>query len=112
MAITIQSGTAISVTANTKSADQVTGQYQHVGPGKFTLVVLGSATGMRVTCAVGGINLINDQSVPFTGTAGTIDVSAHVMTSQVLAGGRVELFLRNDSGGTLTTDFLLLFEPQ
>ena len=67
---------------------------------------------MNVTCAVGGINLINDQPVPFTGTAGSIDVSAHVMTSQVLAGGREELFLRNPTGGTLTTDFLLLFEPQ
>ena len=111
MAIVVTSGTAVSTAANTKSADQVTGQYQHVGRGKFTLIALGSATGMNLTCSVGGVNLVNDNAIPFTGTAGTIDASAHVMTSQVLNGGRVELFLRNTTGGALTTDFLLWFEP-
>lgn len=111
MAIVVASGTAVSIVANTKSADQVSGQYQHVGRGKFTLIALGSATGMNVTCAVGGINLVNDSAIPYTGTAGTIDASAHVMTSQVLQGGRVELFLRNTTGGTLTTDFILFYEP-
>jgi len=111
MAIVVASGTAVSTAANTKSADQVSGQYQHVGRGKFTLIALGSATGMNVTCAVGGINLVNDNAVPYTGTAGTIDATAHVMTSQVLNGGRVELFLRNTTAGALTTDFILFFEP-
>lgn len=112
MAIVVASGSAVSTAANTKSADQVSGQYQHVGRGKFTLVALGSATGMRITCTVGGVNLVNDQSIPYTGTAGTIDASAHVMCSQALPGGRVELFLRNTTGGALTTDYILLFEPQ
>lgn len=111
MAIVVASGTAVSIVANTKSADQVSGQYQHVGRGKFTLIALGSATGMRVTCAVGGINLVNDNVIPYTGTAGGIDATAHVMASQILDGGRVELFLRNGTGGTLTTDFILFFEP-
>ena len=111
MAIVVASGTAVSTAANTKSGDQVSGQYQHVGRGKFTLITLGSATGMNVTCSVGGINLVNDNAVPYTGTAGTIDTSAHVMASQVLNGGRVELFLRNTTGGSLTTDFILWFEP-
>ena len=111
MAIVITSGTAVSTAANTKSADQVSGQYQHVGRGKFTLIALGSATGMNLTCAVGGINLVNDNSIPYTGTAGTIDATAHVMTSQILDGGRVELFLRNTTVGALTTDFILFFEP-
>jgi len=111
MAIVVASGTAVSIVANTKSADQVSGQYQHVGRGKFTLIALGSATGMNVTISVGGINLVNDNAIPYTGTAGTIDATAHVMTSQVLNGGRVELFLRNTTGGTLTTDFILFFEP-
>ena len=31
MAIVVASGTAVSIVANTKSADQVSGQYQHVG---------------------------------------------------------------------------------
>jgi len=111
MAIVISSGSATSLAANTKSADRVSGQYQHVGSGRFTLVGLASATGMNVTCSVGGINLVNDEVVPFTGTAGTIDTSAHVITSQILNGGRVELFFRNTTGGAVTTDHILLFEP-
>lgn len=111
MAIVVTSGSAVSIAANIKSADQVSGQYQHVGRGKFTLIALASATGMNLICAVGGINLVNDSVIPFTGTAGGIDATANVMTSQVLEGGRVELFLRNTTGGTLTTDFILFFEP-
>jgi len=111
MAIVVASGSAVSTAANTKSADQVSGQYQHVGRGKFTLIALGSVTGMNITCAVGGINLVNDSAVPYTGTAGTIDTTAHVMTSQVLNGGRVELFLRNTTTGAVTTDFILFYEP-
>jgi len=111
MAIVVASGTAVSIVANTKSADQVSGQYQHVGRGKFTLIARGSATGMNIQMAVGGINLVNDQAIPYTGTAGALDATAHIMASQVLDGGRVELFLRNTSGGTLTTDFILYYEP-
>jgi len=112
MAIVVASGTAVSILANVKSADQVSGQYQHVGPGKFTVTALGSATGMNMELRVGGVNLISDQPIPFTGTAGSIDTSAHIMASQATNGGRVELFLRNTTGGTLTTDFILHFEPR
>lgn len=111
MAIVISSGSAVSLAANAKSADRVSGQYQHVGRGRFTLVALASATGMNVQCSVGGINLVNDEVIPFTGTAGTIDTSAHVVASQILNGGRVELFFRNTTVGAITTDHLLLFEP-
>lgn len=111
MAIVVATGTAVSTAANTKSADQVSGQYQHVGRGKFTLIALGSATGMNLDCRVGGIALIADQAIPYTGTAGSIDSSAHVIANQVLNGGRVELFLRNTTAGALTVDFILLFEP-
>lgn len=110
MAVVIHSETALSVVANTKTADLVTGQYEFVGKGKFTLAVLGSATGMNVELRVGGITVIGDQAIPWTGTAGGLDISAHVMASQALNGGRVELFLRNTTGGTLTTDVLLLFD--
>ena len=111
MAVVVASGSAVSTAANTKSADQVSGQYQHVGKGKFTLIALGSATGMNIDCKVGGVNLVADAAVPYSGTAGTIDTSAHVMCSQVLNGGRVELFLRNTTAGALTMDYILLFEP-
>jgi len=110
MAVVISSGSATSLAANTKSADRVSGQYQHVGKGKFTLISIASVTGLNVECRVGGVNLVADEAIPYTGTAGTIDSSAHIIASQVLAGGRVELFFRNTTGGAITSDHLLLFE--
>lgn len=111
MAIVVAAGTAVSTAANTKSADQVSGTYQFVGKGKITLVAKGSATGMYITCSVGGIALVNDAAIPYTGTAGTVSINDNIMASQVMAGGRVELYLRNTTGGALTTDYLVLFEP-
>jgi len=111
MAITIGSGTTISTAANTKSADLVTGQYQFVGKGKVTLVARGSATGMNATISVGGIALHNDLPIPYFGTTGALSVNDHVVCSQVMNGGRVEFFLRNTTGGALTTDYTILFEP-
>ncbi len=111
MAVVINTQTALSTAANTKTADLVSGQYEFVGKGKFTLAALGSATGMNVELRIGGITVIGDQPIPWTGTAGGLDISAHVMASQTLNGGRVELFLRNTTGGALTVDLILLFEP-
>ena len=112
MAIVVGSGTAVSTAANTKSADQVSGTYQFVGRGKLTLACRGSATGMNIQCLVAGAALVNDQPIPYTGTAGALSVNDHIMFSQAVNGGRIELFLRNTTGGgALTTDYLLLFEP-
>jgi len=110
MAVVIATTTALSTAANTKTADLVSGQFEFVGRGKFTLAVLGSATGMNVELRIGGITIVADQAVPWTGTAGTLSISDHVMASQMLNGGRVELFLRNTTGGALTTDLILLFD--
>lgn len=111
MAVVIASGTAVSTAANTKSADQISGTYQFIGKGKVTVVAKGSATGMNITCLVGGIALVNDQAIPYTGTAGTVSINDNIMTSQVMNGGRVEFYLRNTTGGALTTDYLILFDP-
>lgn len=111
MAVVVASTTALSVAANAKSADQVSGQYQYVGRGRFTLAARASATGLNVTCAVGGISIVNDQAIPYTGTAGALDLSAHVIASQVMNGGRVELTFRNTTGAAITVDSLLLFDP-
>lgn len=111
MAVVIASTTALSVAANAKSADQVSGTYQFVGKGKITLVARGSATGLNVTCLVGGIALINDNPIPFTGTAGALSTNDHIIASQVMNGGRVELTFRNTTAGALTVDTLLLFDP-
>ncbi len=112
MVVVIDTETALSVATNVKTADLVSGQYEFVGKGKFTLACLSSATGMNVELRIGGVTVIGDQPIPWTGTAGGLSISDHVMASQTLNGGRVELFLRNTSGGTLTVDLILLFEPQ
>lgn len=111
MAVLVTSTTALSVSANAKSSDQVSGQYQYSGRGKYTLVCKGSATGLNVTCAVGGIALVNDLPIPFTGTAGTISLTDNVLVSQLMNGGRVELTFRNTTGGALTVDSQLLYDP-
>lgn len=111
MAVVINSQTALSTGANTKTADLVSGTYQFIGKGKVTVVAKGSATGMYITCLVGGVSLVNDFPIPYTGTAGTISINDNIIASQVMKGGRVELYLRNTTGGALTTDLLVLFEP-
>lgn len=111
MAIVVASGSAVSTAANTKSADQVTGRNQYVGKGRIQLIAKSNATGINATLNVGGVALIDDQILPFTGTAGTISVNDNVVLDQVVSGGRVELFLRNTTGGALTTDYLIYFTP-
>lgn len=114
MAIVVASGTTVSTAANTKSADLVSGRNQYVGKGRLQLVARGSAaaaTGMRCTLNVGGVALIDDQLIPYAGATGGLSVKDHMILDQVVAGGRVEYFLRNDSGGALTTDYLILFTP-
>lgn len=111
MAIVVASGTATSVLTTVKTADQVTGRNQYVGKGRIQLVARGSATGMNATINVGGVALMDDQAIPYTGTAGALSVNDHVLVDQVVSGGRVEFFLRNTSGGTLTTDWIIYFTP-
>lgn len=109
--IVINSQTALSTAANTKSSDLVSGTYQFIGKGVVTLAAKGSATGMNVTLLVGGVALVNDQPIPYTGTAGTISVRDNVIAEQLMQGGRVELYLRNTTGGALTTDVIVGFTP-
>lgn len=114
MAITVASGTTLSITAGSKTTDQISGRNQYVGKGRIQLVAKASAaaaTGVRATLNVGGVALMDDQMIPYAGTTGTISVRDNMIIDQVVAGGRVELFFRNDSAGTLTTDYIVLFTP-
>lgn len=111
MAIVVASGMTVSTAANTKSSDLITGMYQFTGKGKITLVARGSAAGMNASLSVGGIALINDLPIPYFGATGGLSINDHVVCSQVMNGGRVELYLRNTTGGALTTDYSVLFEP-
>lgn len=114
MALLVASGLTYSLTTGLKSADLVSGRNQYVGKGRLQLVAKASAaaaTGIRVTLNCGGVAIADDLPVPFAGTTGSLSVNDNVVVDQVVAGGRVEMFLRNDSGGTLTTDYQLLFTP-
>ena len=112
MAVTIVSGTTVAVAANTKTADLVTGQYENVGKGKIILGALASITGLNCTLSVGGITVINDQPLPWFGATGTMSLSDNIVCSQLLNGGKVELFFRETAGGAPTVDYQLMFEPQ
>ena len=114
MAINVSSGVALSLATGVKSSDQVTGRHQYVQKGRIQLFARGSAaaaTGIRATLNVSGIALMDDQLVPYAGTTGALSVNDHGIIDQIIAGGRIELFFRNDSAGTLTVDFLVLFTP-
>jgi len=111
MAVVVGSGSATSTAANTKSVSLISGDYEFIGKGKITLVAKGRAAGMNVTLSVGGISLVNDQAIPFTGTAGTLDQVSNVVATQNVQGGRVALNLRNTTGGELTTDYIVYFDP-
>jgi len=102
---------ATSLTTGLKSADQVSGTYQFVGKGKITLVARGSVTGMTTTLLVGGVAIVQDQPIPYFGATGTMSINDHIVASQIMNGGRVELYFRNPTAGTVTVDWTLLFEP-
>ena len=111
MAVVVASGLS-TPGANTKTADLVSGSYEFVGKGKITLIAKGSAAGILATLSVGGIMLCNDMAIVFTGTAGTLSVNDNILASQTVSGGRVELYLRNNTATAGTTaDYLILFEP-
>jgi hypothetical protein len=114
MVVVVASGVATSLTTGLKTADQITGQYQYVGKGRIQLAARGSAaaaTGIRVTLKCNGVSLVDDLLVPWAGTAGALSINDHMIIDQNIAGGRIELFFRNDSAGTLTVDFVCLFTP-
>jgi hypothetical protein len=109
--ITVANGSVVSVAANTKSAEQVTGTYQNIGPGVLILVAKAAATGMNVTLSCGGIPLISDQAIPYTGTAGTISINDNVLVTQLVNGGKVECSFRNTTAGAVTVDYMVLYQP-
>lgn len=111
MAILVSSDVTLSTAANTKTADLITGRNQYVQKGRLVLLAKGSAAGMNCTLNIGGVAIADDQKIPYFGATGTLDSVSNVVVDQVVAGGRVEFFLRNTTGGALTTDYSILFTP-
>ncbi len=113
MGVIVASGTAVSVAANTKSSNQVSGTYEFLPwPAMIRVIARGSATGMLVQLVSDGQNLVSDMAIPYTGTAGAISTNDHVIAEfPVPQGSRTEFYLRNGTVGALTTDFIIDAEP-
>jgi len=113
MGVQVASTTALSVSANTKSSDIVTGTYQFAPfDGEMVVYSRCSATGLNVIVVVDGSTVINDQAISFTGTAGAISKIDHEVASiPVNAGARVEVFFRNTTAGALTVDSIVELNP-
>lgn len=113
MAIVVASGTTLSLTTGAESSELITGDNQYVSRGRVQLVAKASAaaaTGILAFFTSGGIPLFNG-IVPFAGTTGTLSVADNMVVDQQIAGGRLGLKFRNNSAGTLTVDYLVLFTP-
>ena len=111
MAILVASDVTLSTAANTKTADLISGRNQYVGKGRIQVVALGASAGMNITCNVGGVAVADDLPIPYFGATGGMSVKDNIVVDQMVAGGRVELFLRNTSGGAVTTDYAVYFTP-
>lgn len=112
MSIIVGTGSAVSTAANSVSAEQISGLYNYIGKGRITLVAKASATGLNCTFAVNGIPLIQDAGIMWFGTAGTMTINDNVLLSQIIkAGGYLSLKFRNTTGGALTVDYMVLYDP-
>jgi len=105
---------AVSVAANTKSADQLNGTDLQNAPfnGVLRVAAKCSATGLNHTLTAGGVILVNDQPIPFTGTAGTISTQDNTTIPGVFvpAGAKIQSTFRNTTGGALTIDAIYMFD--
>jgi len=110
MGIPIAADIALAL-STTPTANLVQNTYDYIGAGKLKLFAKGSAaaTPVLVDLFVNGIQIARRLAIPFSGTAGTLDTSANLVTDVNTLGGRVELVIVAESG-TPTVDFILTFE--
>jgi len=111
MSVIIASGSILSLATTVESAELVSGTYETVGPGTFTLIAKSSLASMKCTANVGGREMSNSQEVPYTGTAGSVSAEDNVMFSQLTAGGKSSLKFTNGNGSTSTVDYILFYDP-
>lgn len=104
----IASGAATAL-STTETANLVTSTYDYIGAGQLKLYAKASAATVLVNLFIQGIMILRRAPVIFTGTAGTIDTSANLITSVPTIGGRVELTFVATTG-TPTVDYLLTYE--
>lgn len=92
--------------ANTKSANILSGDINEFVSvdSAVTVYSIASATGVRLTCYADSDIAIDDKEIPNIATS--LDKSAHLLDSFIVAGGtRLAIFLR-ETAGVATTDML------
>jgi len=100
---------AATATSTTPTANLVQNTYDYIGAGQIKLYARASAATISCDLFIQGVQVLRRFPVLFTGTAGGLDTSAHLVTSVPTYGGRVELTFVA-STGTPTIDYLLTFE--
>jgi hypothetical protein len=113
MGLIIVNGTALSVGANSTSAEQIqTSTYQFLPfTGTLRVAARSSATGLNISFSAAGQTLCNDQPIPFTGVSGLLSVLDNEIASVAVASGsRAELKFRNSTAGVLTVDYLVVLD--
>lgn len=111
MGYPIYTNQGLSTAAYTKTANLITGRNQFLGKGRLQVWAKGSAIGMNIQVAVGGVALMDDLPVPSIGTTGSLSTNDNAIIDQVVAGGVAELYLRNTTVGALTMDIIVTFTP-
>lgn len=106
---TVIAAGAAFATSTTESANQVQNTYDYIGAGQLKLYAKASAATVLCNLFINGVQVLRRYPVIFTGTAGTIDTSANLVTSVPTIGGRVELTFVATTG-TPTVDYQLCFE--
>jgi len=102
-------GKAAFATSTTESANQVQNTYDYIGVGKLMLYAKASAGTVLANLFINGTQIARRLPVMFSGTAGSMDTSANLITAVNTLGGRVELTFVATTG-TPTVDFLLTYE--
>lgn len=106
---TVIAGNAAESLSTTETTNRVQSTYDYIGAGQLKLYAKASAATVLVNLFVNGVQVLRRLPIMFTGTAGTIDTSANLVTSVPTLGGRVELTFVATTG-TPTVDYLLTFE--
>lgn len=106
---TVIAAGAATTLSTTETSNLVQNTYDYVGAGQLKLYAKASAATVLCNLFVNGVQILRRTPIMFTGTAGTIDTSANLITSVPTIGGRVELTFVATTG-TPTVDYLLTFE--
>lgn len=98
-------GQALTVAANSTSANVVAGQlYEFLqAPMPFLLAACSSAAGLNVTLIIGGVVIVNDQAISQANRFPILPDD--VVTALKRAMGRVILTFRNTTAGALTVNW-------